>query len=132
MEKIKLLPLKEQEYMRRLFAGCTEEIRNHMFVMEAEEGKNFIKAGDKCRNIFIILKGRAKGIDMQVQEKIYIFKEFGPGRILGEFECLSGIPEYSITIRAVTPLLGDPFGHVSAVDEKGWKRNVSADTEAFV
>ena len=103
MEKIKLLPLKEQEYMRRLFAGCTEEIRNHMFVMEAEEGKNFIKAGDKCRNIFVILKGRAKGIDMQIQEKIYIFKEFGPGRILGEFECLSGIPEYSITIRAVTP-----------------------------
>ncbi len=96
MEKIKLLPLKEQEYMRRLFAGCTEEIRNHMFVMEAEEGKNFIKAGDKCRNIFIILKGRAKGIDMQVQEKIYIFKEFGPGRILGEFECLSGIPYQEI------------------------------------
>lgn len=63
MEKIKLLPLKEQEYMRRLFAGCTEEIRNHMFVLEVEEGKNFIKAGDKCRNIFIILKGRAKGID---------------------------------------------------------------------
>lgn len=44
MEKIKLLPLKEQEYMRRLFAGCTEEIRNHMFVMEAEEGKKFYKS----------------------------------------------------------------------------------------
>ncbi len=30
-------------------------------------------------------------------------KSLVPGRFLGEFECLSAIPEYSITIRALTP-----------------------------
>ena len=48
--------------------------------------------GEKCRSIFIILSGRAKGIDMQIQGKFHTFKEFGAGRVLGEFECLSGIP----------------------------------------
>lgn len=102
MEKIKLLPLKEQEYMKQLFADCTKEIKDSMFVMEVEEGRNFIVQGEKCRYIFILLRGRAKGIDMQVQGKVYVFKEFPVGRILGEFECLSGLPEYTITIQAVS------------------------------
>jgi CRP-like cAMP-binding protein len=58
--------------------------------------------GEKCRSIFIILSGRDKGIDMQIQGKFHTFKEFGAGRVLGEFECLSGIPEYSITILTIT------------------------------
>ncbi|MDO4337207.1 MAG: Crp/Fnr family transcriptional regulator [Eubacteriales bacterium] len=102
MEKMKLLPKKEQDYMKQLFKNCTKEIRENMFYIEVKKGQNFIAAGEECRNIFIILSGRTRGIDMQIQGKVYMFKEFGPGRILGEFECLSGIPKYSITVQAVT------------------------------
>lgn len=102
MEKMKLLPLKEQAYMKQLFAYCTKEIKDSMFVAEVEKGCNFIVQGEKCKYIFIILRGRAKGIDRQVQGKVYVFKEFLPGRVLGEFECLSGIAEYTITIQAAT------------------------------
>lgn len=102
MEKIKLLPFEEQKYMRNLFAGCTEEVLDCMSVKTVAKEKNIIAAGEKCGNIFVLLRGKAQGIDTQIQGKIYTFKEFGPGRILGEYECLSGIPEYSITIRTVT------------------------------
>ncbi len=102
MEQIKLLPSNEQEYMNRLFAECPEEIKNCMNVQRVEKGRSFVIAGEPCKSIFIILKGRAMGIDVQLPEKIYEFKEFGPGRFLGEFECLSSIPEYGISIRALT------------------------------
>ncbi len=102
MEKIKLLPLEEQKYMRRLLADCTKEVAENLTVREVRKGHNFIAAGEKCTNIFIILSGKAQGIDTQIQGKVYTFKEFGPGNVLGEYECLSGIPEYSITICTVT------------------------------
>lgn len=102
MEKMKLLPLKEQEYMKQLFANCTKEIKDSMFVTEVEKGRNFIVQGEECRYVYVLLRGRAKGIDMQVQGKVYVFKEFLPGRVLGEFECMSGISEYAITIQAAS------------------------------
>lgn len=103
MEKMKLLPPDEQAYMERLFVRCPEMTEKNMTLRKVEKGRNFVTAGEPCRSIFLILKGRALGIDMQIPEKMYAFKEFGPGRFLGEFECLSAIPEYSITIRALTP-----------------------------
>lgn len=102
MENLKLLPPKEQEYMEMLFRDCTDEIRDSIVTQKVEKGHNFIIAGETCRNVFILLKGSAKGIDMQIQGQIYIFKEFGPGSILGEFECMSDILEYGITIQAMT------------------------------
>lgn len=102
MEKMKLLPLEERKYMQQLFTNCTKEVLENMVVMQIRKESDFIVAGEKCRSIFVILSGRARGIDMQIQGKVYTFKEFGPGRVLGEFECLSGIPEYSITIRTIT------------------------------
>lgn len=102
MEYMKLLPTNEQEYMNRLFANCPQEVKNRMCIRNVERGRSFVVAGNPCESIFIILKGRAIGIDMQLPEKVYEFKEFIPGRFLGEFECLSSIPEYSITIRALT------------------------------
>lgn len=102
MEKIRLLPSEEQKYMRKLFAECTNEVRENLSVKEVKKEYNFITAGERCNSIFVLLRGRAKGIDTQVQGKVYAFKEFGPGSVLGEFECLSGIPEYSITIRTIT------------------------------
>lgn len=102
MEPVKLLPSKEQEYMNRLFAGCPEEIKNRMAIRKVEKGRSILLAGEPCESIFIILKGRAIGIDVQLPEKIYEFKEFGPGRFLGEFECLSSIPEYGISVRTLT------------------------------
>lgn len=102
MEILNLLPTKEQAYVRNVFANCPQDIKDSMRVLEVEKGRNFIDAGTECKQVFLILKGKACGIDMQIQGKMYRFKDFKPGRFLGEFECIADIPNYAITVQAVT------------------------------
>lgn len=102
MDILNLLPKNEREYAQKVFENCPQEIRDMMRVMEVEKDSYFINAGTKCSHVYLILKGRACGIDMQIQGKLYRFKEFKPGRFLGEFECIADIPNYSITVQAKT------------------------------
>ena len=102
MEILNLLPNEEKEYVKRVFANCPQEIRDKMRLLEVEKNSNFIDAGTPCKYVYLILKGKACGIDMQIQGKTYKFKEFLPGRFLGEFECIAEIPNYSITVQAIT------------------------------
>ncbi len=74
MEKIRLLPSEEQKYMRKLFAECTNEVRENLSVKEVKKEYNFITAGERCNSIFVLLRGRAKGIDTQVQGKVYTLR----------------------------------------------------------
>lgn len=102
MEILNLLPSKEREYVKKVFSGCPQEIKDMMRLLEVEKDCNFIYAGTPCRYVYLLLKGKAAGIDMQIQGKTYRFKEFHPGRFLGEFECIADIPNYSITVQAET------------------------------
>lgn len=103
MEIFNLLSAKEQEYLQSVFAGCPKEIKDSMKVVKLDRNHKFIEAGEECRNVYVILQGKACGIDMQIQGKMYRFKEFKPGRFLGELECISNIPNYAITVQTVTP-----------------------------
>ena len=55
MDLFNSLPLKKQEYMNRLFRNCTEEVKDYMSVIDVEADQTFIKAGEECKYIYIIL-----------------------------------------------------------------------------
>ena len=105
MDFISLLPAELQNNMRDIWSGCPAEIRNSASVIDVPKGYRFIVAGQECSNIYILVKGIAYGIDMQFSGTEYRFKEFSAGRFLGEFEGLSEIPDYVITVQAVTPCI---------------------------
>ena len=98
MDLFNSLPLKKQEYMNRLFRNCTEEVKYYMSVIDVEADQTFIKAGEECKYIYIILSGKVTGVEWPMHEKSYFFKDFGPGDFFGEIECFAGLPRYRISI----------------------------------
>lgn len=96
------LPLAKQTYMEMLFQNCTEEVKYYMRVMEVDEDETLIQAGEKCRNIYMILSGKVTGIEWPMNEKPYFFKDYGPGDFFGEIEYFSDLSNYRISVVAVT------------------------------
>ena len=84
MDLFNSLPLKKQEYMNRLFRNCTEKVKYYMSVIDVEADQTFIKAGEECKYIYIILSGKVTGVEWPMHEKSYFFKDFGPGDFFGE------------------------------------------------
>ncbi len=102
MEAFKEMPLKKQAEMERLFQNCSEEVKYYMRVVDVEEEATLIEAGEKCRNIYIILSGKVTGIEWPLRERPYFFKDYGPGDFFGEIEYFAGLTEYRIGVVAVT------------------------------
>ena len=94
MDLFNSLPLKKQEYMNRLFRNCTEEVKYYMSVIDVEADQTFIKAGEECKYIYIILSGKVTEVEWPMHEKSYFFKDFGPGDFFGEIECFAGLTRY--------------------------------------
>lgn len=102
MEVFNELPLKKREYMNLLFQNCTEEVKYYMTLIDVDEDTTLIKAGESCKNIYIILSGKVTGIDWPINERAYSFKDFGPGDFFGEIECFADLSNYRISVLAVT------------------------------
>ena len=98
MEIFKELPLAKQTYMEVLFQNCTEEVKYYMRAMEVGEDETLIEAGEKCSNIYIILSGRATGIEWPMHNQPYSFKDYGPGDFFGEIEYFAGLSNYRISV----------------------------------
>ena len=103
MEIFKELPLAKQTYMEVLFQNCTEEVKYYMRAMEVGEDETLIEAGEKCSNIYIILSGRATGIEWPMHNQPYSFKDYGPGDFFGEIEYFSDLFNYRISVVTATP-----------------------------
>ncbi len=102
MDIFKELPLKKQAYMDLLFQNCTEEVKYYMRLVEVDEDKTLIKAGDKCCTIYIILSGKVTGIEWPMHERPYAFKDYGPGDFFGEIECFADLINYRISVVTAT------------------------------
>ena len=102
MEIFKELPLAKQTYMEVLFQNCTEEVKYYMRAMEVGEDETLIEAGEKCSNIYIILSGRATGIEWPMHNQPYSFKDYGPGDFFGEIEYFAGLSNYRISVVTAT------------------------------
>lgn len=102
MDIFNMLPSKKQEYMNVLFRNCTEEVKYYMSIVEVDADQTFIKAGEECRYIYIVLSGKVTGVEWPMNEKSYFFKDFGPGDFFGEIECFAGMAKYRISILSST------------------------------
>ena len=102
MDIFNMLPSKKQEYMNVLFRNCTKEVKYYMSIVEVDADQTFIKAGEECRYIYIVLSGKVTGVEWPMNEKSYFFKDFGPGDFFGEIECFAGMAKYRISILSST------------------------------
>ena len=102
MDIFNVLPPKKREYMNVLFRNCTEEVKYYMSLVEVDANQTFIKAGEACNYIYIVLSGKVTGVEWPMNEKSYFFKDFGPGDFFGEIECFAGMTNYRISILSST------------------------------
>ena len=102
MDIFNVLPPKKREYMNVLFRNCTEEVKYYMSLVEVDADQTFIKAGEECTYIYIVLSGKVTGVEWPMNEKSYFFKDFGPGDFFGEIECFAGMTNYRISILSST------------------------------
>jgi CRP-like cAMP-binding protein len=61
----------------------------------------FIKAGGAANFIYILLSGRVEGIDFVGYGRVFSFREFDEGTVLGDYECLAGINNYTVSLQAL-------------------------------
>nr|WP_296959069.1 Crp/Fnr family transcriptional regulator [uncultured Mediterraneibacter sp.] len=73
-----------------------------MSLVEVDADQTFIKAGEACNYIYIVLSGKVTGVEWPMNEKSYFFKDFGPGDFFGEIECFAGMTNYRISILSST------------------------------
>lgn len=102
MEIFQELPLSKRSSVEAFFQNCTEEVRYYMSVVDVEAGRTFIRAGEECTSIFIILSGKVTGIEWPVHGQQYSFRDFGPGDFFGEIECFAGMKKYRVSILTST------------------------------
>lgn len=88
--------------MESLFKNCTEQVKYYMNLVELDANTTFIQAGTACTHIYILLSGKARGIEWPVHEKSYSFKEYGPGDFFGEIECFAGLDRYRVSMETET------------------------------
>ena len=102
MDIFNVLPPKKREYMNVLFRNCTEEVKYYMSLVEVDADQTFIKAGEACNYIYIVLSGKVTGVEWPMNERPHFFKDFGPGDFFGEIECFAGMTNYRISILSST------------------------------
>ena len=114
-----------QKNLNILFQTCPQYVLKVVEIKKVKKGQSFIHAGEKCRNIFILLQGKAKGLEMHLEEKMYIFQNFTPGRIFGELEFYTNQSEYMATIQAVENCV------LAIVPQNIWENWMETDVQAL-
>ncbi len=96
------LPSGEREDLENLFQTCPANVFDAMDIVHVKKGDTIIRSGKTCSYIYIFLEGNAQGVEMHLEEKIYVFKSFSLGRIVGELEYFLEKDVYDADIQAVT------------------------------
>ena len=101
-ESFRLLQGEKRDVLEEMFSKCPDYVVNAVEQMRISPKQTFINAGEKCMNIYILLKGKARALDYQTSGNLYAFKEFYPSDIMGDYECLGKVKDYVISISTVT------------------------------
>lgn len=101
-EIIQKLEKEQFQYLNKLFENCPEEVIRNMRHIEIPKNYTLIQSGTPCECVYIILKGRASGLDFQMVGNVYMFMEYSEPEILGDCEVFGDIKDYRVTIRSLT------------------------------
>lgn len=100
-EIINRLRTEQFDYLDQLFVDCPDEVIKKVRYAKIPKGHTFIHAGTPCEYIYIILKGKASGVD-HMRGNVYIFVEYTETEVLGDYEIFGDFKEYRISVRSVT------------------------------
>lgn len=97
---LEVLPISQKQYLEDLFENCPQYVMETIQVKNLKKGQEFIKVGEPSSNVFIILRGKARGKELQNAGNIYVFRDFSEGDILGDFEVLGELDKCRVAISA--------------------------------
>ncbi len=93
---------KHFSYMEKLFSSCPDDVIKKMGYTKIPAGYTLIHAGSPCDYVYIILRGKVSGVDLQNMGNVYIFMEYSETEILGDYEIFGDFKEYRVSIRSTT------------------------------
>lgn len=99
---ISRLERKRFRYLERFFKNCPEHVIRSIQYSHAPKQSHLLSAGEPCTRVIIILNGTAVGIDYQSSGTDYVFTDYSGVEILGDYELFGDIPQYRISIVAMT------------------------------
>lgn len=102
MKVIHKLSNDKFEYLSSLFKNCPDYVIHSMRYVKMSKGQIIIQEGDPCDAVYVIISGRANGIDFQSLGNTYIFREYLSTEVIGDFELFGDIKKYRTTIRSAT------------------------------
>lgn len=124
LDRIKYMKKEHREYLEKMFLKCPDQVMDAMKYMKIPPNYNLINAGDNCEYVYLILKGRAKGTDIQVYGNVYNFMEYSELTFLGDYEVLGDLKNYRASIKTLTQC--EIISIPSAVYLEWLKRDVNA------
>ena len=76
IEHIQKLGKGHFHYLNALFEKCPDYVIKHMRYMEIPKGYTLIQAGMPCEYVYIILKGKVSGLDLQMLGNVWEIMKF--------------------------------------------------------
>lgn len=101
MDGEKFLSRENRKNMQELFRDCPQDVKDAIVLEKIPKKTYFIKAGAESSRIYILLSGRVEGIDFVGYGRVFSFREFDEGTVLGDYECLAGIHNYTVSLQAI-------------------------------
>lgn len=111
---------KRSVYFSGLFRYVPELIADESQFIRIRQGECIIMAGEPSDYVYFVLSGDVKGVDYNQTGEAYSFMDFTDMYIVGDFEALSGEPEYVNTIYAAKDCR---LLRISAVHYLNWIKN---------
>lgn len=101
MDGVNFLTAENRKKMEDLFRDCPQDVKDAVVLEKIPKKTYFIKAGGAASFIYILLSGRVEGIDFVGYGRVFSFREFDEGTVLGDYECLAGINNYTVSLQAL-------------------------------
>ena len=101
MDGVNFLTAENRKKMEDLFRDCPQDVKDAVVLEKIPKKTYFIKAGGAASFIYILLSGRVEGIDFVGYGRVFSFREFDEGTVLGDYECLAGINNYTVSLQAI-------------------------------
>lgn len=97
-----ILSPDDRKFLDDFFRNCPENLLDSSYMIRVAAGKTIMKAQEPCDRVYILLEGKAQGVDEQTVDRIFPFFEFRPPEIIGDFEIFAEIPRYRASVYAVS------------------------------
>lgn len=105
---LELLPEMDKvtsEYMEHLFSDAPEWLRSSFYLRQFKKNETIVRENDPVDRVYILIKGRVKGVDYQKRGSYFGFADFSPFIFFGSMEILLGLQVYMTTLKAMSPCI---------------------------